>query len=1058
MKRAHILSASAGSGKTYQLAYKYVRDVIEHPELYRAILAVTFTNKATEEMKSRILREIHLLASNQKSNYTKRLVEELDMSENQIRERAINARTLILHDYSRFSVLTIDRFFQRIIRAFIKELGIDLNYNIELKPNNLLTQSTETLIESIAEDQELRKWMLEFAEERMNDGAKWDMRNDLISLGRELFNEKARERLAMKQSKESLQEIINHYIARSEQWRKELREIGAQGIAIMDRYGVLSTQFKGLSNSFARIFERYAAGEFKEPTATAQKASHNVELWYGKGAEESIRAAANELQPLLDKLCTSYTKAIKVINTTSLLRENYRSFALLSDLYDQIVSMCDKENIMILGETKHILSTFINDSNTPFIYEKVGNRYERFMIDEFQDTSAKEWKNMLPLLHNAMASSEDVSVFIVGDIKQSIYRWRGGDWRLLQQQAQEDMGIDNTLKLHLKENYRSLPDIVEFNNSMIREIVAKDNNYLNELLDNALKDKHIDQSLHSSLHNIVATAYAEHAQMPARQSAERGYAEVTLFDYAMESPFIESIEHAIERGYKYSDILILVRDSNDGAKVAATLFAYKEANFTSRGLAGFNILTADVLTIGTCSISEFIIAVFRLAVHNDNKIERGVYNRYLGKPLHSMLTSEELDTLHRIAHLSLMEAFEEVVRHYNLYERKEDIAALQAMHEQVISFSALRIADIQQYLKWWDEKGQDEHLTIDMSSDTIEITTIHKAKGLERPVIIIPYCKWATTPRGNLHQVVWAKADNGVMNEVELGGEFPVIYRNTMRESAFTTEYYNELVMSHVDAINLLYVAFTRAVEELYVYVPKNLNTKGDSRNHNTSIVELVSEAAASLCGKPTIVQEEDLMESITYTYGTPLSKATKGKDTLPTASMLLKEYNTHAPQLNIRHRGTRYEEEGLTKPDTMQGLGIRLHRLFERAYSTDELRQRIRLMEQNCNIDSKEAEELVKKVEMALTNPTIKEWFNGEWEEIKSEAEIIHRGNVRRPDRVMIKGRRAVVVDYKFGERQDKRYRTQLTDYIKLLHEMDRYDTIEGYIWYITLGKVEQI
>ena len=192
MKRAHILSASAGSGKTYQLAYKYVRDVIEQPELYRAILAVTFTNKATEEMKSRILREIHLLASNQKSNYTTRLMEELELSEGQIRERALHARTLILHDYSRFSILTIDRFFQRIIRAFIKELGIDLNYNIELQPNNMLMHGTENLIESIAQNEELRKWMLEFAEERMNDGTKWDMRSDLISLGHELFKERAR--------------------------------------------------------------------------------------------------------------------------------------------------------------------------------------------------------------------------------------------------------------------------------------------------------------------------------------------------------------------------------------------------------------------------------------------------------------------------------------------------------------------------------------------------------------------------------------------------------------------------------------------------------------------------------------------------------------------------------------------------------------------------------------------------------------------------------------------------------------------------------------------------
>ncbi len=1057
MKRAHILSASAGSGKTYQLAYKYVRDVIEQPELYRAILAVTFTNKATEEMKSRILREIHLLASNQKSNYTTRLMEELELSEGQIRERALHARTLILHDYSRFSILTIDRFFQRIIRAFIKELGIDLNYNIELQPNNMLMHGTENLIESIAQNEELRKWMLEFAEERMNDGTKWDMRSDLISLGHELFKEKARERLSTRESKEELLGIVNQYIASSEQYKTKLQDIGKQGVAIMDRHGVLATHFKGQSTSFARIFERYAAGEVKEPSKTARNAAEDVELWLAKGANGLLRCAAEELRPLLAKLCTTYDKAIRVFNTTSLLRENYRSFALLADLYEQIAKMCDEENIMILGETKHILATFINDSNTPFIYEKVGNRYERFMIDEFQDTSSKEWKNMLPLLHNAMASSDKVSVFIVGDVKQSIYRWRGGDWRLLQQQAERDLGSESTLKLHLKENYRSLPNIVRFNNSIIEHIIRQDNSYLNEQLDTALKSKNIDKTTHALHYNIVATAYAEHEQLPARTSTEGGYAEVTLFDNtSIDSPFIDAIESAIERGYRYSDILILVRGATDAHKVANALFEYKEARFTSQGKSGFNVLTADALTIGACSIVEFIIAVFRLAVRSNNDIERGVYNRYLLKPLHSTLDDKEIETLHRIAHLSLMEAFEEIVRHYKLDERTEDIAALQAMHEQIVSFSSQRVADIQQCLKWWDEKGKDESLCIDMSDDTIEITTIHKAKGLERPIIIIPYCKWDTTPSGNIQQVVWAKADASDAESKGLNGDFPVIYRKTMRESAFTNDYFNELVMSHVDAINLLYVAFTRAVDELYIYVPKRLNTK--SSTASASIVEFISNAAADTCQESRIVGEDNMIESITYTYGSPIAHASDHRKSSATTGTLLGNYDSNIPQLKIRHRGTRYDEKGLSAGASIQSLGIKLHALFEKAHNMEELRSRITLMEQNCYIDTTEAAELRKKVEIALENPIVKEWFSDIWSEVKSEAEIIADGNVRRPDRVMIRGSRAVVVDYKFGENEERRYHTQMHNYVELLHKMGRYDSIEGYIWYITLGKIERV
>ena len=243
MKRAKILSASAGSGKTYQLAYKYVRDVVERPELYRAILAVTFTNKATEEMKSRILREIHILAAGQKSNYLDKLCKELEMPEHAVRKQALKARTLILHDYSRFSVLTIDKFFQRIIRAFIKELGIDLNYNIELDHGSLLQRSADRLVEKIAEDADLKRWMLEFVEERINDGERWDMRGDLRSLGNEIFKERSKERTKLRKSKEELGKIVANIVADAERAKNYLKSLGQRAVDIITSRGLAADMF-----------------------------------------------------------------------------------------------------------------------------------------------------------------------------------------------------------------------------------------------------------------------------------------------------------------------------------------------------------------------------------------------------------------------------------------------------------------------------------------------------------------------------------------------------------------------------------------------------------------------------------------------------------------------------------------------------------------------------------------------------------------------------------------------------------------------------------------------
>ena len=280
--RAKILNASAGSGKTYQLAYKYVHDVIERPESYSAILAVTFTNKATEEMKTRILKEINTLASGQRSGYMSLLRRETGLDEAEIRRRARTARTRILHNYSRFTVLTIDRFFQRILRAFIKELGIDLNYNIELETASVLTKSADALVEQITSDPELQRWLTDFVQERIDDGAKWDIRDGILALGDELFKERNRDALAAAGDKETLVRLVNEATTRSAASKRHFQAIGKQAVERMNQTGVTPESFKGGRNSFAQIFRKVAAGEIVPPTKTVRTCSLSTDGWCTK--------------------------------------------------------------------------------------------------------------------------------------------------------------------------------------------------------------------------------------------------------------------------------------------------------------------------------------------------------------------------------------------------------------------------------------------------------------------------------------------------------------------------------------------------------------------------------------------------------------------------------------------------------------------------------------------------------------------------------------------------------------------------------------------------------
>ena len=926
--RARILNASAGSGKTYQLAYKYVRDVVEQPGIYRHILAVTFTNKATEEMKSRILKEIHLLASGQPSSYLDNLCRELSLDAATVRRRAREVRSKILHDYSRFTVLTIDTFFQRILRAFIKELGIDLNYNVEIETASVLTKSADTLIEQITTDRDLQRWLTDFVQERIDEGKKWDIRDGILTLGGELFKEKNKDALSAARPREELARIVGEATAHAAATKKRMQDAAAEAVRIIGDAGASVADFPYKGSGFAAYFYAVAGGSFERYGSRAEAACTRDEAWGKPGS--TAQGLRPRLQPLLREMCGLYDENVRAWNTCDLLRENYRSFALLSDLYAKVQQMCDQENMMLLSETKYILSEFIGHNDAPFIYEKVGNRFEHFMIDEFQDTSVKEWENFLPLLQNAMAQSEATSVLIVGDIKQAIYRWRGGDWKILHSQAQRALGADSTELVNLTENYRSLPAVVDFNNKAIGRVVEADNRALNATLDEA--------------------------------------------------------------------------------------------------------------------------AALRLSLNPDDSLSRAVYNHYLGRGFDRPLPGDERTFFRSIRLLSPEEAFERIVMRHALHDDRQQTAYLQAIHEQIIGFCASKIADIALFLDWWEQQGQNRSLSVDESATTVEITTIHKAKGLEKRVVLIPWCSWQLDPKsgGNVTNIVWAEAqgDAGAV------GRFPVKYKKAMAESGFSAEYYRELVYSHVDNINLLYVALTRAAESLHVFIPR----KGGKSVGGLLLQSIGADGDKALLdgteGRRTATEEGERFEFGRFTG--PVPGGGKASDSV---HVVLENYPTARADLRLRLPSQRYFEEEDEVELSPRNFGILMHKAFEQADDRQQIYEAVQRMRDDGTLSPGEAEALRGMIARVLAHPVAGEWFGGGWQRVRNENEIIvpGAGSTRRPDRVMIRGTRAVVVDYKFGSRDPGRYRRQVGEYLGLLRQMG-YTQCEGYLWYVKLGEIEKV
>lgn len=1042
------MSASAGSGKTYRLAYKYILDTLryyeEKPYLYRAILAVTFTNKATEEMKSRILNRYAELATDpSKSEYIGDLRRDLPLSDEEYASRAKSILKRILHDYSHFTVLTIDKFFQRIMRAFVKELGVDVNYNLQIKSDDVVSQSADALIESIRSDEELQQWVVEYARETIEEDRKWnEIRENILSIGNQAIGDKSRDALQSTTTKKQLKEVTFATRQRINEAVDKMAELGDKALKIIKDAGVDLDNFNGRASGFISTFTKAKNKCLNSIGNTAYSVLSGKKNWYSKDiAKTPIASLIDSITPslseLLNEICNIFDSTLKLRTMEGILWSKFRSFALLKDIYAKIQEVCQTENMMLLSETKNLLTELIKDNDTPFIYEKTGNRFERYMIDEFQDTSHREWSNFIPLLLNAMAMAEDEAIFIVGDVKQAIYRWRGGDWRILHSGVQEALGKANTHTEQMEDNWRSREAVVEFNNNTIKEIVAKLNSSLNAELLTALEEKVIKETTYNTLYDTIYNAYSSCKQVARKiDAAKQGYVRVESYEDVPD--IINYIEDAIARGYDYSDIMILHRKGKEITRTAELLLEYKRQSGKE-----FNIKTKESLVVGRADIAKFIIALLRLTQDSSDRLSIAIVNQYLRRSYHDRLSEEELTRLSHLSQLSVEQAFEHIVKAYSLHERGDEIAYLQALHNIVIAFSTAKSADIALFLKEWDATLHSNSLVVEDNKNTIELTTIHTAKGLERKIIIIPYCHWTFTFE-RTEVTIWSKLDpKSTPKEYAALDYFPVPFSPMITNTIFSDTYYTERVYSYVDSLNILYVALTRAVDELYICI-KERNLKGEN-------VGAKLWATLDCDGDATY-----------YEAGARTPKQLKEKkDEKPKVeNIILDNYPTTDEMVAMRLPLQRYFEQSEDEHSPRR-IGILMHNILSSAQSLSDVEEAIDDAHRAGRIDAVQRDELRAIVEKELRRNEAQEWFNGDWERVYNECDIIHdKGSVvgqSRPDRVMVKGQRAVIVDYKFGAEKLKIYRQKMEYYKELISRMG-YTDVEGYLWYLTRSEIEKV
>jgi ATP-dependent exoDNAse (exonuclease V) beta subunit len=1071
-----VYRASAGSGKTYTLTREYLKQALagNNAGAFRSVLAVTFTNKATEEMKSRIVGMLNGIATGDSNSerMAADLLAELNISMSALRERAKNVRTALLHDYSRFSISTIDKFFQKVLHAFVREAGLRPGFRLELDSERLLDEAVDRIMLNLHNKVSLYQWFSELIDERMERGSAWDVRDMLKTKGKTVFSETFRSFGEDFYRKIGDADFMNDYISKLEKIRLDfetgMKNIATEAIAAIESANLTKSDFyKGTTVNY---FYNICKDEY-EPTASILE----IKQWHATKASTSTIQAVESISGTLDALrCraldlyehdyTAYCTALCVLKTV-------KTLSFLSEIETNVRDIAMDDNLMPISETVHLLEKLIDGNETPFIYERIGNRYGSFMIDEFQDTSHGQWNNFKPLINNSL--SENKFSMLVGDVKQAIYRWRNGDWGILAD-IENDFRSFGVTDKHLDTNYRSCGHVIEFNNTLfdgLPEWVEREFNGSPENSDFPSK--------------IFSRAYEVAAQKIREDKRDKGYVCVTcVFDddeSKAEQKITENLPQLIaeiqDRGYLAGDIAVLVRNSNDGREVSRCLLEHKQTSGDT--VHNFNIVSQDSLYVGTSESVCLIVALLRATVNPDDEINNAFINRALSKKSSATLLNESgvpanvaeksnlafnwqksktlsdeiKSVLSNLASLSLPEVFEELIVKFGLGDDADEISFIQEFHDEIVNFSYNKLSDISAFLDYWDkEKSATLKLSTDKMPEAISIITIHKSKGLEFPVVIIPYCDWDMKPR--VRSTLWVKPETEPFSELP---HVPVEYVKMMQSSYFAGEYFHEMAQSLVDNLNVMYVAFTRACEELHIMLPLPAQKIGKK---SSKPADKLKNAATVLF---EFFKEKKLFNDDTFIY-TSGEKCNSGRNlsSVKPQGISIKNYpaSNFKKQLRIKYESDDYFSTSSSTQDR-RNYGNLMHRVFASLKTVDDVSQAIASLVDEGVIAKSDLAELKKRIDKAMLNPYAAGWFaagqNVETERFLLLPESAQDSESRRPDRVITRPHETLVIDYKFGQKEKKTYNTQVNNYMQLLKNMG-YPNVKGYVWYVDIDKVVQV
>ena len=1106
-----VYRASAGSGKTFTLAVEYISLLVKDPENYQHILAVTFTNKATQEMKMRILSQLYGIANSLQSSqqYFNKVKEKTNMPDAVIRNNARAALTLLIHRYNNFRILTIDAFFQQVLRNLAHELGQTANLRVDLNNEEITEKAVDQMIESLEKGQPVLQWISTYINNSIEDDNGWNIIGKIKTFGTNIFKDFYKAHEANLKEQLSNADDFKVYETTLRKRRNDIRKtFNSKARSILNE----------IKNANLDIPSNYRSGLYKYLTDSAiapltnkplkagvLKANESPQNWTSskcaKADKQQIQTLAAEvLSAQLSELIAYNNDNWNEFQSIQLTLSHLSELRLLHAIADAVDNLTKDTNRFMLSNTQALLKELIADSDTPFIFERIGARLKHVMIDEFQDTSTIQWQNFQVLLANCMAQELSQNL-IVGDIKQSVYRWRQGDWGILNN-IEKSFAHQKIRLETLDYNYRSEKRIIDFNNAFWEQCVA-----------NTAKEVAQDDAEKAE---IVQKAYEDVAQK-THKTTENGFVKISLYPSksmkeAVLEELIETIKELFSNGYggkNQSKIAILVRSKSNIQDIVNALLQ----SFGNE----INIVSDEAFRLDASLSVNIIVSAMHLLTHPDDVLTRGklvkLYNQeVLKKPLtdtdllvsinesnnietknidkkerrklateqqmaklNSQLPPEYVANRELLLGLPVVDLVDKLFMLFGLDQLEGQSSYICTLYDTLNDFLKDHTADIDDFINEWENSLSSKTIQSD-EIEGIRIMTIHKSKGLEFDNVIIPFCNWEMEKKGTL----WCETKNkpAPYNKLPL---LPIDFsRDKLIGTVFEDDYKEEHFQNIVDNLNLLYVAFTRASKNLFVFGLRQGKTtldniaKGTPPGNRSYAIELALRQVSEQLQGSSLSFPDDIGSEIHFEYGTLVPETHEKEHAVADNPFLIKP-DKHIVSIATYPQAATFKQsnksiefvkgEDVDPSDRTRyiKIGNVLHQLFSTIYTTADIPTRLNELEQQGIIYNDEitSAQLRTRIEDAITNPQVQEWFSKRWQ-LYNECTILEYNKdtnemeEHRPDRVMTDGKEFVVVDFKFGKEREE-YKKQVQQYMEILIRMG-HKKVSGYLWYVVKNNVVEV